>query len=182
MERGNVERLVEVEGLDCQGHDESRWAGTRVTGGFGASAPNIAAAIHRHGRRLPGRRRALALTSRVVVENDTSRYQATASTSRPSPARGAWEGVTRCITRAVSGERRAETAGATSRRRETITTPDHRGREALTFRAVESHTGTMQRVPSPVQRPAQERDGVCTCAAKPRTGMQTPLPSAAAPR
>ena len=83
------------------------------------------------------------------------------------------------------GEQRAhglETTGATSRRRETITTPDHRGREPMTFRAVKSHTGTMQRVPSPVQRAAQERDGVCPCAAKPRTGMQTPLPSAAAGR
>ena len=39
MERGNVERLVEVEGLDCRGLDESRWAQTRVTGGFGASGP-----------------------------------------------------------------------------------------------------------------------------------------------
>ena len=85
----------------------------------------------------------------------------------------------------TSGEQRAhglETTGATSRRRETITTPDHRGREALTFRAVESHTETMQRVPSPVQRRVQERDGVCTCAAKPRTSMQTPLPSAATRR
>ena len=39
MERGNVERLVEVERLDCRGLDESRWAQTLVTGGFGASGP-----------------------------------------------------------------------------------------------------------------------------------------------
>ena len=49
--------------------------------------------------------------------------------------------------------------------RKTVATPDHKGREPMTFRAAKSHTGPMQRVPSPVQcRDTQRRTG---CVSKP---------------